>query len=379
MKNLLILSIVLISYLGSKAQTATLDKEKLLEYYQTQRYADAAQYLQTIYPADTKDVKALGQMAYCYMMAGKLIDAERNYSKIDSLQPNTLSVLFSLANINSKRGNRRKTRSYLENIIQLDSTNFNAFKQLSNYTDSAKAKIQYLKKANRLNPIDADVASDLAQAYVDQNLYLPAYQTLKVAIDADTNNYTLQQSQLPIANKLEKYKEVVLVGEKLMADGGAEANVVKDLGKAYFFLKNYQKTIQLFKMLEGMAMQNELTLYYTSLSYRELKNYEMAAIYAKKTIAEGISENVSFYYGLLGGIYETNNQSTNAVAAYKKGLTFNANGSIYYKLALLSDLKLNKKSNALNYYNLYLKSKPDAVKEKEQIEYTKARILELKK
>ncbi len=377
MKKLLILSFILFSCLSLRAQTA-LDKEKLLEYYQTQRYADAAQYLQTIYPADTKDIKALGQLAYCYMMAGKLVDAERNYSKIDSLQPNTLSVLFSLASINSKRGNKPKTRSYLENIIQLDSTNFNAFKQLSNYTDSAKIKIQYLKKANRLNPIDADVASDLAQAYVDQNLYLPAYQTLKIAIDADTNNLTLQQSQLPIANKLEKYKEVVLVGEKLMANG-AEANVVKDLGKAYFYLKNYQKTIQLFKMLENMAMQNELTQYYTSLSYRELKNYEMAAIYAKKTIAEGISENVSFYYGLLGGIYETNNQSTNAVAAYKKGLTFSPNGSIYYKLALLSDLKLNKKSNALNYYNLYLKSKPDAVKEKEQIEYSKARILELKK
>jgi len=378
MRKLAFLPFVLISCLSLKAQTTTLDKEKLLEYYQTQRYADAAQYLQTIYPSDTKDVKALSQMAYCYMMAGKLVDAERSYSKIDSLQPNTLSVLFSLANINAKRGNKPKTRSYLENIIKLDSTNFNAFKQISNYTDSAKLKIQYLKNANRLNPIDADVASDLAQAYVDQNLYLPAYQTLKIAIDADTNNFTLQQAQLPIANKLEKYKEVVLVGEKLMVNG-AEANVVKDLGKAYFFLKNYQKTIQLFKMLENMNMQNELTQYYTSLSYRELKNYEMAASYAKKTIAEGISENVSFYYGLLGGIYETSNQSTNAVAAYKKGLSFNANGSIYYKLALLSDLKLNKKSNALNYYNLYLKSKPDAVKEKEQIAYTKARILELKK
>lgn len=31
-----------------------------------------------------------------------------------------------------------------------------------------------------------------------------------------------------------------------------------------------------------MAMQNESILYYMSISYRELKNYDMATAYAKK-------------------------------------------------------------------------------------------------
>ena len=65
------------------------DREKLLEYYQSQRYADAAQYLQTIYPENTQDSKALNQIAYCFMMAGKLAEAERNYLKIISQQPNS--------------------------------------------------------------------------------------------------------------------------------------------------------------------------------------------------------------------------------------------------------------------------------------------------
>lgn len=375
MKKLLFKLLFVFIYQFSFAQTPVLDKEKLLEFYQTQRYADAAQYLQSIYPADTKDLKALSQIAYCYMMSGKLPEAEKSYLKIDSLQPHTLSVLFSLANINSRRGNEFAAKFYLFDIIKLDSANFNAYKQLANYTDSIKLKIVYLKKANTLNATEPDVAYDLAIAYKNLKLFEPAYQTLKIAIAADTANLFLQQALLPIANELKKYAEVINIGEKLLKNG-ADGNVVKDVGKAYFYLKNYQKCIFYYNLLEKMDLQNESILYFMSLSYRELKNYNLAAKYAKMTIEEGISKNTSAYYLLLGGIYETNQQFINALNAYKKGLTFNSNSTIYYSLGLLYDLRLKQNKNALTYYNLYLKSKPDA-DEKQQVVYVKARITEI--
>ncbi|MBY0542831.1 MAG: hypothetical protein K2P75_05480 [Sphingobacteriaceae bacterium] len=375
MKKLLFALLFVFIYQFSFAQTPVLDKEKLLEFYQTQRYADAAQYLQSIYPADTKDLKALSQIAYCYMMSGKLPEAEKSYLKIDSLQPHTLSVLFSLANINSRRGNEFAAKFYLFDIIKLDSANFNAYKQLANYTDSIKLKIVYLKKANTLNATEPDVAYDLAIAYKNLKLFEPAYQTLKIAIAADTANLFLQQALLPIANELKKYAEVINIGEKLLKNG-ADGNVVKDVGKAYFYLKNYQKCIFYYNLLEKMDLQNESILYFMSLSYRELKNYNLAAKYAKMTIEEGISKNTSAYYLLLGGIYETNQQFINALNAYKKGLTFNSNSTIYYSLGLLYDLRLKQNKNALTYYKLYLKSKPDA-DEKQQVVYVKARITEI--
>lgn len=372
----LILSFILIScsYL-TKAQSISIDKEKLLDLYQTQRYAEAAQYLQTIYPSDTQDVKALSQIAYCYMMAGKLPDAEKSFLKINSLQPNTLSVLFSLANINSRRGNTAAAKLFLLDIIKLDSTNFNAYKQLANYTDSIKLKVKYLEKANKLNNTDADIAYDLALQYKSMKAFEPAYKVLNIAIIADTNNLILQQAKLPIANELKKYNEVINIGEKLLKNG-TDGNVIRDVGKAYFSLKNYQKCLYFYKILEDMAMQNESILYYMSISYRELKNYDMATAYAKKTIEEGISPNTPLYYSLLGGIYEERNQNTNATSAYKKGLTFGEYNSIYYRLALLYDFKFKQPKTALSYYNQYLKSKPSA-SEKSQIEYTKTRIAEI--
>lgn len=378
MKNLFVLLLLGIFYDAASAQTViNYDKEKLLDYYQSQRYAEAADYLQSIYPADLQDVKALNQIAYCYMMAGKLPEAEKNYTKIITQQPDYVPVLFSLANINLRRGNKIKAQDHLEHIVKLDSTNFNAFKQLAGLYLHQKDSLNvvYLEKANHLNPIEADVAFDLANAYKKLKNYEPAYQILSVAIAADTGNFILQQAKLPIAIELKKYKEVVTIGEQLLK---GDANVVKYVGMAYYYLKNYQKAIDYLKMLEASDMQTESTLYFTSLSYRALKDYKSAADYAKQTIEESISTNISSYYTLLGTVYEESEQLTAAASAYQKGLQYKTSPANYYNLSLLYDLKLKQKSTALRYYNLYLKSKPDAKIEKAQIDFVKDRIVVLK-
>ncbi len=143
MKKLILILIALLLYQIINAQTLILDKEKLLEFYQTQRYAEAAQYLQTIYPVETKDVKALSQIAYCYMMSGKFLDADKNYLKINELQPYTIPILFNLSNINSRLGNISAVKFYLLDIIKIDSLNFNAYRQLADITNSIKLKILY--------------------------------------------------------------------------------------------------------------------------------------------------------------------------------------------------------------------------------------------
>lgn len=379
MKRLILLIIFTVFYQHIYAQNAVnYDKDKLLEFYQSQRYADAAHYLQTIYPEDTRDSKALNQIAYCYMMAGKLPEAEKNYLKIITQQPNSLPVLFSLAHINLRRGNDQKARSYYESIVKLDSTNFNAYKQLAGlYTNEIDSqRVVYLIKANQINPIEADVALDLAKAYRKLKNYEPAYQALSKAIEADTGHLILQQAKLPIAIQLKKYKEVIETGEKLLTTG-TDGNVIKDVGMAYYYLKNYEKAISYFKTLEVISAQNESSLYYTSLCYRNLNNFNLAADYAKKTIEEGISINTTSYYLLLGGIYEINKQFLNAALAYKRGLTFGENGNIYYRLGILNEFSLKQLKSALTYYKLYLKSKPDVALDKEQITYTKERIVAL--
>lgn len=357
---------------------AEYDKERLLDYYQSQRYAEAADYLISLHPGEISDVKLLNQIAYCFMMAGKLPDAEKYYVLVNAKQPSFLPALFNLANINLKRGNSLKARGYLENVVRLDSTNFNAFKQLAALypQDTVAERVSMLYKASRLNPAEPDVAYDLATALRKLRQYEPAYQILSTAIAADTGNLVLQQARLPIAIQLKKYSEVIQTGEKLLSTG-IDPPVVRDVAMAYYYLRNYTKAISYFQQLETINSQTESTLYYTALSYRHLKNYKLAAQYTKGAIAEGISTNISSYYVLLGGIYEIDQQLQSAINAHKKGLTFNANSMSYYSLGILYDLKLNQKKTALTYYRQYLNSKPDPATDKDQIAYVRSRLLEL--
>lgn len=373
MKTWIPLFIVLFCFGNMTGQSAKINTEKLLEFYENQGYDDAARYLQSIYTDDTQDLKALGQIAYCNMMAGKLPEAEKSYLKINTLQPDNIPTLFSLVSINSRRGNASKAKSYLQQIIRLDSMNFSAYKQLAAYEDKAEAKLTFLKKANTLKATDPDVAYDLSMVYRELKQNQQAYDVLQKAIAADPENFTLQQAQLPLSNLLGKYQEVITVGEKLLKVN-ADANVMNDLGQAYFYVKDYQKCVTMYKLLEDLGVQNEGTLYYMALSYRELKDYDKAALYAQKTIDEAISDHTPLYYASLAGIYEAKNQYNDALTAYKRGLTFGQSNIICYRLGLLYDLNLKQPKNAVTYYQLYLKNKPDQDKEKEQIEYAKGRI-----
>lgn len=380
MKNLLLLTLSVLFYYSLFAQTSgTLDKEKLFDLYQTQRYGDAANYLKSVYGEEVSDVKILSQIGYCYLMSGNNVEAEKFYLKAYGRQTQNLPVLFSLASLNSKRGNIEKAKLYYGEIVKIDSNNFSVYKQLANlYSSNADSmKLVYLLKANMINPTEGDVAYDLADVYMTMQKREKAYKVLNIAIDADTGNIILKKAILPVANFLKKYNEVILSGEKILKVD-QDPLVIKDVAKAYYYTKNYAQAASLFKLLETMGLQNEATLYYSSLCYRAMKNFPLAKDYTKKTIEEAISPNTADYYALLGLIYEETDQLPQANKAYKKGLEFKAVPTIYYRLAILYDTKYKQVKQAEKYYALYLKSKPNPETDKDEIKYVKSRMEQLK-
>ncbi|MFC3559811.1 tetratricopeptide repeat protein [Pedobacter jamesrossensis] len=358
---------------------ALLDKEKLFDLYQSQKYGEAAAYLKSVYGEENNDFKTIIQIGYCYLMNNENVEAEKFYTKAYQQEPKNLPVLFSLARLNTKRGNVDKAKFYYNQVVKIDSNNFSVYKLLAGLYTSNKdsLKLVYLLKASKINPQESDIAFDLADCYMDFQEREKAYNVLKVAISADTGNIILQKAVLPVANALKKYNEVILSGERILKVD-ADPNVIKDVARAYYYTKNYQKSINLFKLLELSDMQNEATLYLTALSYRAIKNYPMATAYTKRTIDEGISTNTAEYYSLLGLVYQESDKLTLANTAYRKSLEFKITPNIYYRMAVFYDTKLTKPKNALKYYNLYLKSKPNAKDNKEEIEFTKSRIETLK-
>ncbi|MEQ7799850.1 tetratricopeptide repeat protein [Pedobacter sp. ASV1-7] len=363
MKRLLLILAIFCTYQYSIAQSKrTIDNDKLLEYYQSQRYVEAANYLQSIYNEDTQNPKEIKQLAYAYVMAGKLPEAEKNYLKLYEQQPKSLPILFSLASINVRRGNDEKAKEYYQEIIRNDTASFNAYKGLAElYKGEDKKTIDkrmsILYKANKLNPIDPDVAFDLCETYFKMENLNDALRVLDTALAADSTNLRLLKMKMPIGIATKNYKTSVDTGEALLKYGDSSSFVLNNLAKSYFLLLDYKNALKYFLKLDSQqALDNETLSYNIGMSYRGVKDYKNAIPYLQKAINQGISQKIASYYGLLGDSFEGVNKNIEANTAYKKGLQFENNGSLLYNIALVYETKLNDKKNAIDYYGQYLKT-----------------------
>ena len=381
MKQLFVFFAILFTcQLGIAQSKPGIDREKLLDYYQGQRYAEAAAYLQSYYKEDTQDIKALSQMAYANIMAGKLAEAEKYYITLNTLQPNNIPTLFSLAGISSRRGNVEKAKTYYLEVLKNDSTSFSAYKQLADLDREGISLVRnhYLEKANALMPADADVAFDLCEIYFKMNFFDKAKLVLEPALAADSSNLKLLKMKMPISMAGRNYPEAIKTGHLLLNYGDSSTFVLNNLAKSYFLSLDYPNALKYFLIIKDKAFDNEGLYYNIGLSYRGVKDFKNAIPYLEKAIKEGISPKIATYYGLLGDSYEGVNQNETANKAYKKGLQFENNGSLLYNIALVYETKLNDKKNAVNYYDQYLKT----INPKEQpklISFIKNKIEELKK
>ncbi|MES2455260.1 MAG: tetratricopeptide repeat protein [Bacteroidota bacterium] len=381
MKKILLFLIFLITIQTVNAQDSLkVDNDKLVEFYQTQRYAEAADYLKSIYQADTQNPKELAQLAYVNLMAGKLPEAENNYLKLYTLQPTNLAALLSLAGISNRRADVKKAKGYYLEALKIDSTNFNIYKQLAGLSRNEldPERIKYLQKANGLNPVEADVAFDLAELFYKMNFFDKAGAVLAPALAADTANLQLLKMKMPISISTKQYKDAILTGQKLLSYGDSSTFVLNNLGKSYYLTLDYQNALKAFLGIKLQGGDGESLYYNIARSYRGVKDYNNAVTYMQKAIKEGVSPLVASYYGLLGDSFENLNKNEDANKAYKKGLDFENDGSLLYNIALVYENRLNDKKNAINYYEQYLKT-IDKAKQAKLINFIKGKIEELKR
>ncbi|MBD1394782.1 tetratricopeptide repeat protein [Mucilaginibacter glaciei] len=363
---------------GAFAQQAPkADDALLLDYYQNQRFAEAADYLKKIYAEPVTELKPLAQLAYTANMAGRLADAEGYYQRIYNADSTNTSVLYSLGSLNLRRGNTLKAETFYKKIIERDTTNFMVYKQLAGIAkDKADIPqfINYLQRANKLNPAEADVASDLSDVYVDMKFTGNAEKVLNAAIATDPENIILLNSLLRLVYAQKKWPEAVETGLKLVKAGNNSGMVMTKLGVAYYNIKNYDCSASIFADMAAIA-HNETSYYYWALAYKALKDFKMSIAKMGLAINEGVSPNVAAYYGEIADSNEKLFKYKKASLAYQKSIQFDdKNAMIYYSMASLYDVNLKDKKNAVKYYKLYLATKPPVEKQKSFIDYSKSRI-----
>ncbi|RYU91542.1 hypothetical protein EWM62_06275 [Mucilaginibacter terrigena] len=361
------------------AQQTPVDDALLLDYYQTQRFAEASDYLKKAYTEPITSAKALGQLAYTSNMAGHLSDAEGYYQRIYDIDSTNTAVLYSLGSLNLRRGNNLKAEVYYKRIIARDTTNFMAYKQLATIShdkNDLTSYIGYLQRANKLNPAEPDVAADLSDIYVSMKFNGQAEKVLSGALTADPENVVLLNSLMKLQYAQKKWLETISTCLKLVGFGSQSGLVLTKLGVAYYNIKNYECSLAAFMDMDENA-RNETSYYYTALAYKALKDQPMAIFYLQKAITEGISPNIASYYGEIADSNEKQSRYKKAISAYQKSMQFDETPMIYYSLANVYDTNLKDKKSAVKYYKKYLAGKPPVNKQKSFIDYSKSRVAAL--
>lgn len=359
----------------SAQQARKVDEALLLEHYQNQRFADAFSYLKQVYPEPVTDKKELSNLAYTASMAGRLPEAEAFYQRLLISDTTNKAVLFNLAGINKRRGNNTKAELYYRKIAAVDTTNFMVYDQLAQICQSkgdVMGQVNFLQKANKINPTNGDVAADLSALYIGLKQYTVAEKTLKRALEADAENVVLQQGLLKLSYALSKWPETIATGEQLLILGDSSAATIIKLGRAYYQTKSYQCSINILNSLPQNA-QNETSAYLTGICYKQLKDQANAIAAFNKAIKLSVSTSTSSYYNEMADSYEELKQYQKARKQYEKGFLYDENILAYYYLGNLYDAKLKDRKNALKYFKKYLAGKPGE-KQQDYIDYSKSRV-----
>ncbi|OKS87103.1 tetratricopeptide repeat protein [Mucilaginibacter polytrichastri] len=379
-----ILNLIIICCLFTTATFAQQKDPKadslLLEYYQTQKFAEAADYLKKIYPEPVANTKIITQLAYTSSMAGRLPDAEGYYQRLFNTDSTNIATLFSMAGIHARRGNNEKAIGFYKRIIKIDTLNFNAYKQLAglSISDPAAATI-YLTNANHINPQDAGIAFDLVVELIPMHQELIAEKVIDIALKADTANLTLLRGKAQISYALKKYPEAIEICKKLIINGDQSSQVINYKGISEFMLKKFADCITTFHLLDNGNMQNESSYYYLGMSHKALKQDAKAIYYLQQAITEGISPNTDTYYSEIADSYDRLHLPKKALTSYQRGLTFGEKPMVYYAMASIYDSNLKDTMNAVKYYKKYLSTKPPVEKQQSYIDFTTKRIVDLKR
>jgi tetratricopeptide (TPR) repeat protein len=379
MRNILIVSFLVCLFKTAVAQQLPAANDALLlDYYQNQRFAEAAELLKRTYPEPVTDMKVLSKLAYTSQMAGKLPDAEGYYQRMYNIDSTNNAVLYSLGSINLRRGNNVKAEMYYKILSQKDTTNFLVFKQLGKIAMDKSdfiAMVNYLQKANRINPAEADVASDLSDMYVSLKKIDLADKVLNAAITQDPDNIVLLQSLLKLTSAENKYAEEKATCLKLIALGTQSGYVLTKLESAYYNLKEYACSVETFANIPQVN-QSETSYYIAALAYKALKDQPSAIENLAKAIEAGISPNISDYYAEMADSYDIKMRYKAAIFAYQKALQFEEKPIIYYLMATVYDGSLKNKKLAIKYYKKFTGSKITA-KQQKYVAYAQARANDL--
>ena len=279
-----------------------LSMEKFRIYLQMKDDKKAFQEIESLvqeYPMDMRYQVILGDV---YLQNGKKQEAYDAYQKVLAVEPDNPMALFSMASYYEQTGQKELYQQQLDTLLLnkkvTSDTKISVMRQViaENEQSSAKDSTQVIALFDRMMKQDMDdpqIPMLYSQYLLSKNMEQEAVPVLEQVVDLDPTNKAARLMLVSAAVKKEDYKQIIKVCEP-----GIEAT--PDALELYYYLA----------IAYHQAEQTDSVL---SVCSRALEH----------VTADTRKEVISDFYSIMGDIYHTKKQMTEAYAAYDSALVYN--------------------------------------------------------
>lgn len=279
-----------------------LSMEKFRIYLQMKDDKKAFQEIESLvqeYPMDMRYQVILGDV---YLQNGKKQEAYDAYQKVLAVEPDNPMALFSMASYYEQTGQKELYQQQLDTLLLnkkvTSDTKISVMRQViaENEQSSAKDSTQVIALFDRMMKQDMDdpqIPMLYSQYLLSKNMEQEAVPVLEQVVDLDPTNKAARLMLVSAAVKKEDYKQIIKVCEP-----GIEAT--PDALELYYYLV----------IAYHQAEQGDSVL---SVCNRALEHIT----------PDTRKEVISDFYSIMGDIYHTKKQMTEAYAAYDSALVYN--------------------------------------------------------
>ena len=276
--------------------------EKFRIYLQMKDDKKAFQEIESLvqeYPMDMRYQVILGDV---YLQNGKKEEAYAAYQKVLAAEPDNPMALFSMASYYEQTGQKELYQQQLDTLLLnkkvTPDTKINVMRQIivENEQSSAKDSTQVIALFDRMMKQEQDdpqVPMLYAQYLLSKNMEQESVPVLEQVVDLDPTNKAARLMLVDAAVKKEDYKQIIKVCEP-----GIEAT--PDALPLYYYLA----------IAYHQAEQTDSVL---SVCNRALEH----------VTPDTRKEVISDFYSIMGDIYHTKKQMSEAYAAYDSALVYN--------------------------------------------------------
>ena len=279
-----------------------LSMEKFRIYLQMKDDKKAFQEIESLvqeYPMDMRYQVILGDV---YLQNGKKQEAYDAYQKVLAVEPDNPMARFSMASYYEQTGQKELYQQQLDTLLLnkkvTSDTKISVMRQViaENEQSSAKDSTQVIALFDRMMKQDMDdpqIPMLYSQYLLSKNMEQEAVPVLEQVVDLDPTNKAARLMLVSAAVKKEDYKQIIKVCEP-----GIEAT--PDALELYYYLA----------IAYHQAEQGDSVL---SVCNRALEHIT----------PDTRKEVISDFYSIMGDIYHTKKQMTEAYAAYDSALVYN--------------------------------------------------------